>query len=107
MNILHVQGNFRIVEQYDEFTTCDELKGDCYNQVVNHDICPIVLLKQEKEFERDCDNKGIFGYVLEYWNGEFDQGWTHKMSCFGFVGSYENENHYIVDEFKSLIPKGV
>lgn len=99
--IVFESGVYRILEILDEFANIDDLKGDCYNPEVNSDISPELLEEQEREFEQKCYDEGVFGYILEKWNPEVGQGWEHVDSCFGFIGNYENEGHYIVDELAS------
>lgn len=102
-NIIYQKGKYRILEVLDNFYDLDDLKGDLYNPKANPDICPLGLKTQEKEFEIKVSMSGVFGYVLEGWDGEIDKGWTHIDSCFGFIGTHKKENHYIVEEFKELI----
>jgi hypothetical protein len=98
--ILYQVGPFRIIEVLDETYSLDNLKGDCFNPIENPDIDADELKKQELAFEREVDNEGVFGYVLQVWNPEVDAGWEHVDSCFGFVGAFnrESNNHYIFDE---------
>lgn len=109
MKTIYQENNYRITEVEDLSCNIEDLKGDCYNAEVNKDICPDILKKEELAFEKKVYDEGVFGYCLEKWNPEVDQGWTHIDSCYGFVGYYDEKenNHYIVDELKGLIKEGV
>ena len=102
-NTIYRQDEYRILEVIDECSTLEDLKGDCYNADLNSDICSIQLKNEEVEFESKCYNEGVYGYILEKWNSDIGQGWEHVDSCFGFVGTHAEENHYIVDELKAAI----
>lgn len=99
MKIIKEILDYRIIEVRDDNFDMEDLKGDTYEHDFNGDICPIVLSQEEKDFEDKINYQGVYGYVLEKWNAEIDQGWEHVDSCWGFVGDYEDEKHYIVDEF--------
>ena len=96
-------GKYRIIElEYHDYDL-EELKGDCYKPECNPECNPIKLKSDEHRFERDVFKRGVYGYELQEWNPEIDCGWEHLDCCWGFVGKHENENHYIVDEFKEVI----
>lgn len=103
IDIIWQENNFRIIEVNDCFWKIEDLKGDCFNQKVNSDIDPKQLEKEEISFQNKVNEEGIFGYVLEKWYPEVDTGWTEIDSCYGFVGKYQDYNHYIVSEFKNRI----
>ena len=95
-------GNRRVVEVRDENYSLKDLKGDLFDPDVNYSICPHELYLQECMFNRAVDNKGVWGYRLEQWNPEVGKGWTEIDSCCGFVGTFNDEGHYIVDEMLPL-----
>lgn len=96
---------YRIVEREDLYFCMKDLKGDTFNPVHNHDIDPDKLRDEELLFEAEVYREGVYGYVLERWNPEYNKGWEHADSCWGFVGAYDPKsdryNHYIVDELWS------
>ena len=102
-NVIFRMNGYRIVEVREGNIDMDMLKGDCYNSVVNPDMCPVQLKEEEVQFERKCYNDGVYGYVLEKWNPEINCGWEHVDSCFGFIGAHKEENHYIVAELQAQI----
>ena len=106
-NQVFLKNNFRIIEIQDEFSTVDDLAGDSFCPKTNLDIDPKKLEKEKADFSRQIENCGVYGYILEKWNPEVGQGWSHIDSCFGFVGQYDRitNDHYIVDEMKSQIEK--
>ena len=108
--IIFTKGIYRIVEIQDLYMTLEDLKGDCFNPEVNSDIDPEALKRDERRFERRVEEEGVYGYALEFWNPDIDQGWTCLDSCFGFVGQYvenaEGYDHCIVREFKERIEDG-
>ena len=101
--VIYTQGNYRILEQLDDHYDITDLKGDCYNPEVNKDIPLEVLNKEELAFNKKVERDGVYGYILEKWNPNIGVGWEHVDSCWGFIGTHEVENHYIVDELKMLI----
>ena len=109
MRVIKSIGEYRIIEHEDD---SDEymlatLKGDCFDPSVNPEIDPLIMLKEEREFERKVESEGVFGYALERWNPAIGKGWEHVDSCWGFVGAYDSTvpefNHYIVAELESAI----
>lgn len=98
---------YRIVEHVDETFMLEDLKGDSFNPQANPDIDPKLLRRDEIKFEKQVEQDGIFGYVLELWNAQPGHGYEQVDSCWGFVGEYdkgsETYNHYIVDEMKQTI----
>lgn len=107
--LIYQAGIYRIMELQDEFYEMDDLKGDSYNPKVNNDIDPEKLKAEEKAFEKQVYENGVYGYVLEFWNPEIGIGWEHVDSCYGFVGQYdpkeEKFNHYIIEEMKGMIER--
>jgi hypothetical protein len=93
-------GNYRITEKLDIYFDMENLKGDCFIPKCNPAIPPSQLLDEEREFEERVSSLGVYGYVLEVWNPALGVGWDHVDSCSGFVGNYEEGNHYIIEEFK-------
>ena len=101
--VIYIRHDFRIVEIRDNDFELDNLKGDSFNATINKDINPITLHNQEQGFEYKVYNEGVYGYVLEKWDGHIDKGWAHVDSCWGFVGKHsETNSHYIVEELKDL-----
>lgn len=98
------KNSFRIVEIEDISYNLDDLKGDSFNPKHNPEIDPDELKRQEKSFEKEVNEDGVFGYVLEQWNPSVGVGWENKDSCWGFVGRYDEKtnNHYIVEEFRNF-----
>lgn len=88
MKVLFQQGNYRIIEQQDD-----------YLSVKDFEFGPETMALAEQH--------GVYGYELQRWNPEIDVGWEHIDSCWGFVGQYSETdltfNHYIVDEMKGQI----
>lgn len=105
--IIYQKDNFRIIELLDKYYDMENLKGDSYNPKYITEIDVAELKRQEIKFENEVYNNGVYGYELQAWNSEIDQGWTFIDSCWGFVGSYDSKsekyNHYIIDELKSQI----
>ena len=95
----------RILEVENHFFNLEDLEGDSFDSKVNPSLDAQFLKFEQNAFRRDVLYKGVYGYVLEKWNPEPDQGWQHLDSCWGFVGQYnENSNrHYIVKELKGQI----
>jgi len=93
-------GSWRIIQVPDTCYSLKDLKGDTYCPQVNDDIPPEQLAKEERTFEREVEEEGVWGYCLQRWNPEVDRGWEIVDSCFGFVGSFSwgSNNHYIVEE---------
>lgn len=102
-SVLYEEEGYRIIESVDEYMDLDDLKGDMYCPLANPDISPEQLRAEEIEFERKVYNEGVYGYCLEKWNPEVGIGWELIDSCWGFVGTHEIENHYIIDEFMKII----
>ena len=104
--IIWQKKGYRIIEVGDNKYSLHALKGDLYCPESNPDVPLDVLAAQEAEFERLVAEEGVFGYVLERWDGEIDQGWVEVESCYGFMGRYDRTNedydHYIVEELKLL-----
>jgi hypothetical protein len=92
-------GELRVIEVADTDYSLADLKGDVYNRSVNPEIPEKVMAKEEREFERQVETEGVYGYVLQRWEPAIDCGWITIDSCYGFVGCYEDQAHYIVDEW--------
>ena len=105
MLVIYQNGQYRITESEECEWSMEELKGDCFKPANNQHMHPISLAQAEKLFEREVEDGGVYMYELQIWNSEVDGGWEHVDSCGGFVGNYEDERHYIVDEFKTYIDK--
>ena len=103
MKVVYRQENYRIIEVPDYYIDMEDLKVDCFCPNVNSEVDQKELLAQEEAFELYVEEHGVFGYVLERWNPEVDRGWECEDSCYGFIGPYEIEKHYIVEEFKTNI----
>jgi hypothetical protein len=107
--LIYQKNNYRIIEVVDLDATFKDLAGDSFNPEYIKDIDPKQLEIDAKKFRQQIDDDGIFGYILQEWNPEVDQGWERRDSCFGFVGQYneyaENYDHYIVKEMKQTILK--
>ncbi len=98
--------NYRIIEIEDEQWDWDNLKSDCYDTNANTDIDSEELKQRQKDFEMIVLSEGVYGYELQKWNPNIGCGWETKDSCWGFVGTYENHGHYIIDEFTTQIYEG-
>ena len=98
---------FRIIEVPDECSRFEDLEGEMFDSTVNPDVEAATLEADKRHFRRLVEAEGVWGYELEKWNPEPDQGWEHIDSCYGFVGQYvegaEDFEHYIVDEMKTKI----
>ena len=82
MKVLFKKDNYRIIEIFDDNYDEYNFNSQEYNLAIS---------------------KGVWGYELQKWNPEVDKGWEHVDSCYGFIGNFKEENHYIVDEFKQQI----
>jgi len=100
---VYKKDNFRILEVPMEDIDIDELKGDCFKKEFCPELSEVELFREERDFESKVFNEGVYGYVLEKWDGSIGQGWTYIDSCFGFIGKHSDENHYIVDEFINIL----
>jgi hypothetical protein len=96
---------YRILEFEDILYCLEDLKGDTYSVVDNLDVPLDWLKEQELAFEHKIADEGVYGYVLQQWNSNVNEGWIHVDSCHGFVGRHEDENHYIVQSFIDYINK--
>lgn len=100
-------GPYRIIEILDTDYDFDDLCGDIYNPKLNTEISPETLERERLEFLNEVETVGVYGYELQVWDSNIDEGWTHVDSCWGFVGQYDANsriyNHYFVDELKSQI----
>ena len=103
MKVLVQKEGYRIVELQDISFEIDNLKGDMFCPDCSHDIDKEDLKEQERQFEQDIEDYGVYGYELEKWDAEVDKGWQHVDSCWGFVKPYSMEQHYIVDEMEITI----
>lgn len=95
---------YRIREVPDEFVDMEYLKGDAFNPEHNPALSPYELAISELEFESQVEDEGVYGYILERFDGI---EYRPVESCWGFVGPYSIRkpefNHYIVDELKAQI----
>ena len=98
-NTIHTVNKYRILEVLEDYYDLDDLKGDGYKAEHNPEIDVATLKSDELKFEETVYNKGVYGYILEYWNPEIGEGWTTIDSCWGFIGQHEEFNHEIVEEF--------
>ncbi len=91
---IYSQGNYRIVAISDLDSTFSDLVGDCANTP-----------EEIQMYERLIEQKGVYGFELQYWNAAVGEGWEHVDSCYGFIGLKDEDgnDHYIVDELKSQI----
>ena len=101
--VIWKESNHRIIEIEDFNVSMSDLKGDCFDPEVNPGLDPEVLKADEERFEQRVSDDGVYGYALQEWDPEVDAGWTHKDSCFGFVGRHAVYDHYIVGELKGAI----
>jgi hypothetical protein len=102
-DIIYKVDGYRICEILVEYYSLNDLMGDSFCPIVNPDIDPIQLKEEREEFIKSVEELGVYGYQLEKWNPAIDAGWEIVDSCSGFVGTHEDSNHYIVDEFKKQI----
>ena len=107
MRLIWEKENYRIIEMPDNHVSLDDLKGNMFCSETNPDVSD--LIEQEQDFERLVESEGVFGYTLQRWDPEVDQGWCQVDAVWGFVGSYKPEleayNHYIVEELIKLSEK--
>ncbi len=106
--VIWKKDNYRIIAIRDIYCNLSDLKGDMFCPVLNHDIDARELEKQEADFEELVYDEGVYGFMLEQWCPEVDVGWTEIDACWGFVGltHADGNDHYIIEELKSQIPKG-
>ena len=87
----------------------DDLFGDCYDPVVNNDMNPNVLAKQEAAAIEQIKNDGVWVMVAkhrdptEYVEYEDDREWHETDSCGGFVGGDFWGSGYDIDFMIGLI----
>jgi hypothetical protein len=84
----------------------DDLFGDCYDPVVNNDINPNVLAKQEAAAIEQINNDGVWVTVAKYRDPteyEDDREWHETDSCGGFVGGDFWGSGYDIDFMIGLI----
>ena len=101
--IIFASKDYIILEVLDNHYNLSDLKGDCYNPIANPFIPIDILAEEERKFENQVNDDGVFGYVLEKWDKNVGKGWIEVDSCYGFVGNYKDNEHYIVDEYKNTI----
>lgn len=91
MRVIFEQGNYRIVEQQDDYLSVRDFDFDPRDELI-------------------AEKHGVFTFTLERWNPAVGIGWEHVDSCGGFIGQYNNSqeyfNHYIVEEMKQTISEG-
>lgn len=110
MRIIEMHKGWRIIEEVDTYFDIDDLKGDAFNLKHKDPSKSDEEIKaEEKAFEREVYEFGVFGFSLEKWNPAVGVGWERVDSYWEFVGPYstdENDtyNHYIVDELRNQIP---
>ena len=78
--------NYRILCERDDDYDIEDLKGDSYDPIVNSDIDPEKLRREEIAFERAVKRYGVYFLVLEVWNPAIGKGWELVDSCGGVVG---------------------
>lgn len=111
MRLIYTSENkyYRIIENHHLDYLIDDLLGDSYDSEVNTDIDPKKLEIEKNAYLKFIEDQGVFGYKLEIWNPEPDQGWEYVNSCWGFVGQYDPTtpifDHYIIEEMKNKIKK--
>ena len=103
MELIHSESNYRIIELHDDYINMKDLKGNCYNPSANPDIDVKVLELQEKAFEEKVYSEGLYGYELQKWSPQINIGWEHVDSCWGFVGTHKDNDHYIIEEYRDKI----
>lgn len=99
------KGNYRVVEDFDQVSALDDLKGDVFCPKANPDIPEEQLIIDFKAFEQRIWDEGVWGYELQQWVPKIGIGWVTIDSCYGFIGMYNKDtnDHYIVEEFKARI----
>lgn len=100
-------GNMRLIEVDDTDYDMDNLKGDCFTPKHNPGIDPAELAQQEKDFEQQVYNDGVYGYIVERWNPATDAGWEHVDSIWGFVGNSFFGSGYDTDLMSQLESEAV
>ena len=78
--------NYRILCERDDDYDIEDLKGDSYDPIVNSDIDPEKLRREEIAFEQAVKRYGVYFLVLEVWNPAIGKGWELVDSCGGVVG---------------------
>lgn len=92
-----------VIEQVaDSHFDMENLKGDCYNPEVNHDIPKDRLAREEAAFEARVEAEGVWGIV-----GYVKDGNNLDMvdSCFGFVGRDFLGSGYDVDIANAVLAR--
>lgn len=97
----------RILEHHDLNYSLNDLLGDSFCPKVNYNMDASKLALEKIEFLDKVESEGVYGYELQEWNPVPDTGWQGLESCWGFVGTYEDEEHYIdiVEEMKGKVEK--
>jgi hypothetical protein len=105
MRIIAQHKGWWIIEDLDFMWSLSDLEGDSFDPKANPEISLENLKQQQRQFRAQVNNKGVWGYTLQKWNPEVDQGWEHVDSCWGFIGRYNAETnpHDIVTEFLERI----
>jgi hypothetical protein len=66
-NVIYEKGAYRIIEVEDLSYDITDLKGDSFNpKYLSDDI----KKEAENEFRDELEQKGVFGYILQKWNGK-------------------------------------
>jgi hypothetical protein len=86
----------RLIVVPDDCYDIDNLKGDCYNPVVNPDIPAERLEAEEREFEEKVGAEGVYGIVGQY-KCPCCGSWEDADAVWGFVGDDWSGSGYDAD----------
>ena len=107
IKVIHTRGSYRIIEVDDSASFVETLKGDMFKVSSLDSDNPEYNVEElkvlEEKFEKSIETYGLYGYQLQVWNSDIGKGWEHIDSGYGFIGNYEHEKHYIVNEFIEYI----
>jgi len=93
-------GDVRLRLVPDEMCSLGDLEGDGFNPKVNPDTSYSRLQRDREDFIAKVNQKGVWGIVGEYFDGE---KWQHADSCFGFVGDDWKDSGYDTDIVRTTL----
>lgn len=78
------QGKIRLRATEDNYYCIKSILGDLFSPYENPEICPKLLLKQEKAYKAKVYRNKVWTMYGEYWTG---REWIECDSIGGFVGN--------------------
>lgn len=97
-DLRHCANTVRVRFDPDEYVSCEDLCGDCFNPDENPHLSKEALERKKREFLDTVNRDGVWGAIGEFWNGE---EWIDADSIWGLVGL--DEDDYILDIMASAI----